>query len=399
MAGTAAAMALIGSELSTNAAARMDRFGTTMANMAAELGRPHVVQQKQLELENLAKRIVEFDGVRSCSFYTVDGRTLAFAGNDAATRETKHYPAGVTIGDSLAGFARVVLNADDFKPDALALLASAWPIWFGALASALAFVLHGRARAAHAAEPEEAATSRPPEPAAGPSAAPAGEPQRPAEPAKPADAPTEYAAKAKAPAPNKPPSAASPTAPRLAPDAPRSPAPHHAPSEHATPDEGPDLAVVVNLFNAASLSAAAKSRALTEALGLGRRVAKAHRGAAKAVPGAGVLLRFQALRGEDAALAGLELARGIAAADLDGAEFRCALHRGRLTGPAADTAITDALLLTALAPPRLLAASEAALRCIGLERVRTTTIPERSVAALAAATLRRCHVLHDVRAE
>ena len=141
----------------------MDHFGTTMASMAAELGLPHVVQQKQLELENLAKRVVEFDGVQSCSFYTVDGRTLAFAGSDTATPQAKHYPASVTIGDSLAGFARVVLDADRFQPDALALLASTWPIWFGALAALLAFALHTawRTRPKVAADTEPAAGAPP----------------------------------------------------------------------------------------------------------------------------------------------------------------------------------------------------------------------------------------------
>lgn len=361
----------------------MDHFGTTMAGMAAELGLPHVVQQKQLELENLAKRVVEFDGVQSCSFYTVDGRTLAFAGSDTATPQAKHYPASVTIGDSLAGFARVVLDADRFQPDALALFASAWPIWFGALAALLAFALHTawRTRPKVAADAEPAAGA-PPNTADDLAPAPAGKP----EPVpSPQDPPTASSVQDEAPPQPKGPSA---TPHAEAPDARR---------PDAAPSDGPDLVLVANLFNAASLSAATKARALDQVLRLAHRLAKAHHAEAEAVPGAGVLLRFQPGRGSAAAAAGLELARRIEPAELKDARFRCALHRAGATD--GDGALADALLLAALAPPRALAVSDAALRCVKRrDRLRTTDIPERSVAALAATTLGRCHVLHGVRA-
>lgn len=367
----------------------MDHFGTTMADMAAELGLPHVVQQKQLELENLAKRVVEFDGVQSCSFYTVDGRTLAFAGSDTATPQAKHYPASVTIGDSLAGFARVVLDADRFRPEAMALFASAWPVWFGALAAVLAFALHtawrARPKAATDAEP---AAGAPPEPEADPARALAGKPEPgPLSPGPPvtSSAPNE--------APTQPPQAKPASTP------PSAPAPALAGSRHraAAPRDGSDLVLVASLFHAASLSADTKARALDEVLRLAHRLAKAHQAQAEAVPGAGVLLRFQPNRGLAAATAGLELARRIERAELQDARFRCAMHRAGAS--AADPALADALLLAALAPPRALAASDAALGCMGQpKRLRTTGIPERSVAALAATTLGRCHVVHGVRA-
>ena len=382
VAGTGAAVALIGWELGTQAEARMDHFGTTMASMAAELGLPHVVQQKQLELENLAKRVVEFDGVQSCSFYTVDGRTLAFAGSDTATPQAKHYPASVTIGDSLAGFARVVLDADRFQPDALALLASAWPIWFGALAALLAFALHTawRTRPKVAADAEPAAGA-PPNAADDLAPAPAGKPEPVPSPQDPPTASSAQDATSQPKGPSVIPSAEAPDARR--PD--------------AAPADGPDLVLVANLFNAASLSAATKVRALDQVLRLAHRLAKAHHAEAEAVPGAGVLLRFQPSRGSAAAAAGLELARRIEPAEIKDARFRCALHRAGATD--GDAALADALLLAALAPPRALAVSDAALRCVKRrERLRTTDIPERSVAALAATTLGRCHVLHGVRA-
>ena len=382
VAGTGAAVVLIGWELGTQAEARMDHFGTTMASMAAELGLPHVVQQKQLELENLAKRVVEFDGVQSCSFYTVDGRTLAFAGSDTATPQAKHYPASVTIGDSLAGFARVVLDADRFQPDALALLASAWPIWFGALAALLAFALHTawRTRPKVAADAEPAAGA-PPNAADDLAPALAGKP----EPVpSPQDPPTASSAQDEAPPQPKPPS---PTPSAEAPDSRR---------PDTAPADGPDLVLVANLFNAASLSAATKVRALEQVLRLAHRLAKAHHADAEAVP-SGVLLRFQPSRGSAAAAAGLELASRIEPTEIEDARFRCALHRAGTTDR--DAALADALLLAALAPPRALAVSDAALRCVKRrERLRTTDIPERSVAALAATTLGRCHVLQGVRA-
>ena len=389
VAGTGAAVVLIGWQLNTQAEARMDHFGTTMADMAAELGLPHVVQQKQLELENLAKRVVEFDGVQSCSFYTVDGRTLAFAGSDTATPQAKHYPASVTIGDSLAGFARVVLDANRFRPEAMALFASAWPIWFGALAAVLAFALHTawRTRPKAAADVKPAAGG-PSKAAADPAPDLAGEPKPvPSAPNSPAASSGEYQP-AVQPMQPKPPSA-TPSAP--------APTPPDAQRQKTAPHDRPDLVLVANLFNAASLSAEAKAHALDQVLHLAGSLAKTHQAAVEPVSGAGVLLRFQPGRGLAAAMAGLELARRIESAELEDARFRCALHgHGATDG---DAALADALLLAALAPPRALAVSDAALRCVGQpERLRTTAIPKRNVAALAATTLGRCHVMHGLRA-
>lgn len=405
LAGAGAAVLLIDWELRAQAQARMDRFGAGMANMMAELALPHVVQPRRLELEGLAKRVVELDAVESLSFHTVDGRTLAFATRGANPSHTKAYPASVTVGDSLAGFARVVLNADRFKPATVALIAGLWPIWAVAMAVVLALAFHrawpARPRRESATGPADAPppdTAR----AAYPSAATDG---RPAEarhapsPAHGRTAPGPAQAEvpgsvtgANATAPGHDP-AAQPEPPTPTPEDARAAPP--GPAATAAGPQGPALALVVSLFNADGLPPNRRAEAVRDALRAASDVAKAHGGHAQGLVGRGAFIRFPAAQGFEAAVAGLDLAQRIAAAERDGALFRCALHPLEDTD---DDATAPALSLAALAPPRLLAVSATALSAIAEPgRFRTTAIPERTVTALAAANLGACHVLHGLK--
>ncbi len=444
LAGAGATVALMDLELSAQAQARMDRFGATTASMAAQLGLPHVVQQKRLELESLAKRIIELDGVQSCSFYTVDGRTLAFAGNATGQPDAGHYPASVTVDDSLAGFARVVLDANRFKPESLALIASVWPIWAGALAAALALALHS----AWLARPKPPAPAEPATPTpstadasvqgtanavpafAAKAATPATEGMSDARAAEgmpdASIAATERDASATATEQETPVTGTEPDAPVTAiepdasdavpetdaSDAPaqRAPQPEalattpaaKAPAPTAAPEAAasrePLLVLVARLFNADSLASATKAKALNAARNVAHDVARAHGGVVDGPRDAHAVLRFPAADGLKATAAGLELARRIQTAEREGAQFRCALHQAEHTDGHRGDALADALLLATLAPPRRLALSEAALRCIKQpRRVRATAIPKRSVAALAATTLGRCHIVDSVR--
>ncbi len=434
----------------------MDRFGATTASMTAQLGLPHVVQQKRLELESLAKRIIELDGVRSCSFYTVDGRTLAFAGSATSQPNAAHYPASVTVDDSLAGFARVVLDADRFKPESLALIMSVWPIWAGALAAALALALHSAwlARAKPPAPAEPATPTPSTADSRGQGSAADAVPALAAEAAIPAtevvsDAPatertpdaskaaierdasataTEQETAVTGTEPDAPvtaiepdasdavpePDASDASAQPDAPDAPaerapqpealattpaaKAPAPTAAAALEAAASREPPLVLVARLFNADRLPSATKAKALNAARNVAHDVARAHGGVADGPRDADALLRFPATNGLQATAAGLELARRIETAERDGAQFRCALHRAEHTDAHRGDALADALLLATLAPSRRLAVSEAALRGIKqLGRVRTTAIAKRSVAALAATTLGRCHIVDSVK--
>ncbi|MDE0348447.1 MAG: hypothetical protein OXM56_01875, partial [Gammaproteobacteria bacterium] len=73
-------VAAVGRALADRAGARMDQFGATLAATTAQLGLPSVLQQDRIALGNLVNRVLAFEEVVGCSVYTVDGRTLAFAG-------------------------------------------------------------------------------------------------------------------------------------------------------------------------------------------------------------------------------------------------------------------------------------------------------------------------------
>ena len=402
--GAGAAVLLIDWELRAQAQARMDRFGTGMANMMAELALPHVVQPRRLELEGLAKRVVELDAVESLSFHTVDGRTLAFATRGANPSHTKDYPASVTVGDSLAGFARVVLNADHFKPATVALIAGLWPIWAVAMAVVLALAFHrawpARPRRETATDRADPADAPPPDAtrSAYPSAATDG---RPAEArhapslahGRTAPGPAQAEVAGSVPEADATDPGDDPEPPTPTPEGTQAAPP--GPGSAAAAPQGPSLALVVSLFNADGLPPNQRAEAVRAALRAASDVAKAHGGHAQGLVGRGALIRFPAAQGFEAAVAGLELAQRVAAAERDGALFRCALHPLEDTD---DDATAPALSLAALAPPRLLAVSATALSAIAEPgRFRTTVIPERTVTALAAADLGACHVMHGLK--
>ena len=141
LAGAALALALVDALLADRARERMDRLGGTLAETTARLGLPAVLQQDRIALGNLASRIIAFDEVVGCSLYTVDGRTLAFAGEDSNDPNTGHYTAPITAEDTLAGYARVVLDRRRFRVGRGELVAAAWPIAPAGLAVAALIAL------------------------------------------------------------------------------------------------------------------------------------------------------------------------------------------------------------------------------------------------------------------
>ena len=141
LAGAALALALVDALLADRARERMDRLGSTLAETTARLGLPAVLQQDRIALGNLASRIIAFDEVVGCSLYTVDGRTLAFAGEDSNDPNTGHYTAPITAEDTLAGYARVVLDRRRFRVGRGELVAAAWPIAPAGLAVAALIAL------------------------------------------------------------------------------------------------------------------------------------------------------------------------------------------------------------------------------------------------------------------
>ena len=140
LAGAALALALVDALLADRARERMDRLGGTLAETTARLGLPAVLQQDRIALGNLASHIVAFDEVVGCSLYTVDGRTLAFAGEDSNDPNTGHYTAPITAEDTLAGYARVILDRRRFRVGRGDLAAAAWPIAPAAFAVAALLV-------------------------------------------------------------------------------------------------------------------------------------------------------------------------------------------------------------------------------------------------------------------
>ena len=158
LAGAALCLALVDRLLDDRANARMDRLGNTLAETTAYVGLPGVLQQDRIALGNLASRVTAFDEVVGCSLYTLDGRNLAVAGHDSTDANTRHYTAPITAEDTLAGYARVVLDRRRFRVGRGELLAAAWPIVPAALAVAAAIILVRRPKpridSTHGASPD-----------------------------------------------------------------------------------------------------------------------------------------------------------------------------------------------------------------------------------------------------
>ena len=139
--GALIVLAFVDRVVAAQATARMDRMGTALAEMTASIGLPAVLQQDRIALGNLASRVTDFDEVIGCSLYTVDGRTLAFDGVEANDPDSKHYTAPIAVEDTLAGYARVVLDRRRFRAAPGDLFLAAWPLVPGAMAAAVALLL------------------------------------------------------------------------------------------------------------------------------------------------------------------------------------------------------------------------------------------------------------------
>ena len=139
--GALVVLVLVDRVVAAQATARMDRMGTALAEMTASLGLPAVLQQDRIALGNLASRVTDFDEVIGCSLYTVDGRTLAFDGMEANDPDSKHYTAPIAVEETLAGYARVVLDRRQFRAAPGDLFLSTWPLVPGAMAVAAALLL------------------------------------------------------------------------------------------------------------------------------------------------------------------------------------------------------------------------------------------------------------------
>lgn len=402
---SALAVALVAVALRVEQSQRMDRFGEGMARMAAQLALPHMLQQRRTELEGLARRIAALDQVAGCGFYTVDDRALAVAGREWRTPGAPQYSRRVTVDETVAGRARIVVERSAFATGTLTLLAALWPLWLivGIAAGTAAF--HAtRGRAASESAPGAAAGEAPP----GTSPEPPETPKTaPPEAAGEAPAPDTAAAAAEAMATahrsdeaqtKGPPIAATDHAGASAAAAPvpgeEKPAPSPADAE-------PALVLVANLFNRAELTRQTAAAELSSMLRQARRLAKASRGRAAPLPDAGVCIRFNAdqVEGVEAVRAALELAKRKA---LPGskAQFRVALHRTGNAGHGEADAVAAATQLSVLAPAGKVAVSEAAFAAVARpERLNASDVPEAAVTALAASSLGRCRIVQGEEAD
>ncbi|MYE12480.1 MAG: hypothetical protein F4X99_12650 [Gammaproteobacteria bacterium] len=324
---------LVGRALADRADDRMDRFGARLAETTAQLGLPAVLQQDRIALGNLVNRVLAFDEVVGCSVYTVDGRTLAFAGGESNTPGTRHYTAAMAVEDTLAGYARVVLDRRRFVPGPAELVGASWPVVPVAVVVAGAMVLLRR----------RALREPPPRPA------------------------TETA-KAR-------------------------------------------FVLVANLFNHGSLRDMRKKTVLAQALEHALRIADAHGGRARTLPGARVLIGFEDRADADRAFEVIAAAVAFGQtlqAPSSGTyatpppSFRFGLHLGEDdegAGAGESAHVSDAVLLSALAPDGRLAISQDVFERIERpERLEIDEASDLSQAALTGTTLGRCRIVNAVAA-
>ena len=328
------AVGFVGRDVAARAGERMDRFGGTLAETTAQLGLPSVLQQDRIALGNLVNRVVTFDEVIGCSVYTVDGRTLAFAGAAASAPGTRHYTAPIAVEDTLAGYARVVLDRERFVAGPADLVVAAWPVVPAAFIVAGAVVVLRR-RALREQPPTGTAAD---------------------------------AAKAR-------------------------------------------FVLVANLFNHGSLRDMRKKTVLAQALEHALRVAEAHGGRARPLPGARVLIGFEdrpdADRAFEVIAAAVAFGQTLGTPPSGGfaappPSFRFGLHLGEDAegaGAAESAHVSDAVLLSALAPDGRLAISQDVFERIERpERLEIDEASDLSQAALTGTTLGRCRIVNAVAA-
>ena len=427
---TVLAVALIAAQLRSEQQRRMDGFGEGMAQLAAQLALPYMLQQRRTELEALARRITALDEVAGCGFYTVDERALAVAGRESRTPSAPHYSRRVTVDETVAGRVRIVVERRAFATETLSLLAALWPLWLIAGAAAGAAARYAKQkRTPRAKAPSEgkgrrrgktapAGVRKRPEEAqegnAQPPAAPdviaqrAGAAER-AVPDAPADSlevarldaaeqnPAPHAGAEQSAGQSRVPVPNGPAAPGTAAGAPETAqAPVAGKPEPSGANADPAFVLVANLFNRAELTQQTAAAELSAILRQARRVAKAWRGTAEALPDAGVCIRFNAeqVQGMQAVRAALELA-GRKALPGSKALFRFALHRsGKALPAAAANDVADAAQLSVLAPAGKVAVSEAAFASVERpERLNASDVPAAAVTALAAKALGRCRIV------
>ncbi|MDE0349126.1 MAG: hypothetical protein OXM56_05410, partial [Gammaproteobacteria bacterium] len=272
--------------------------------------------------------------VVGCSVYTVDGRTLAFAGSESNMPGTRHYTAPMAVDDTLAGYARVVLDRDRFVTGPAELLGASWPVLPAAflLAGAVVLLRHRATR---------------------------GEP---------------------------------------------------------APGEAPEAAqarfvLVANLFNHGSLRDMRKKTVLAQALDHALRIADAHGGRARPLPGARVLIGFEdrpeADRAFEVIAAAVAFGQTLQTPPSGGyaappPSFRFGLHLGEDAegaGAAESAHVSDAVLLSALAPDGRLAISQDVFERIERpERLEIDEASDLSQAALTGTTLGRCRIVNALAA-
>ena len=144
LAASAVTIVLVDYVLERRADVRMDRFGDALGALAAELAVQPMLRPNPVAFSNLGHRMTAFDEVVGFSLYTVDDRVLVFAGRDANDAGTEHYTRAVTADDTVAGYARVVLDRERFRPSVAELISVSAPFWLLALAATIGFVVVGR---------------------------------------------------------------------------------------------------------------------------------------------------------------------------------------------------------------------------------------------------------------
>ena len=144
LAASAVTIVLVDYVLERRADVRMDRFSDALGALAAELAVQPMLRPNPVAFSNLGHRMTAFDEVVGFSLYTVDDRVLVFAGRDANDAGTEHYTRAVTADDTVAGYARVVLDRERFRPSVAELISVSAPFWLLALAASIGLVVVGR---------------------------------------------------------------------------------------------------------------------------------------------------------------------------------------------------------------------------------------------------------------
>ena len=141
LAASAVIFILVDYVLERRAALRMDRFGDAIGVLAAELAVQPMLRPNPVAFSNLGHRMTAFDEVVGFFVYTVDDRVMVSAGRDAADAADVHYTHAVTADDAVVGYARVVLDREQFRPSLVELIVASVPFWLLTLAAIVGVVI------------------------------------------------------------------------------------------------------------------------------------------------------------------------------------------------------------------------------------------------------------------